>query len=63
MVFNLVFPENTILSYFFLFSLINNFLVPAMIAQIFIPTTELAIPTGTPTSETNAEIEAQPLTA
>ena len=33
-----------------------------MITQIFIPTTEIAIPTGTPTSEANPEIETQPLT-
>ena len=30
-----------------------------MIAQNLIPTTELAIPTGTQTNETNAEIETQ----
>ena len=34
-----------------------------MIAQIFIPTAKLEIPTGTPTNEANAEIETQPLTA
>ena len=33
-----------------------------MIEQIFIPTAELAIPTGTPTNEANAEIGTQPLT-
>ena len=30
-----------------------------MIAQIFIPTTELVIPTGTQTNEANLEIESQ----
>ena len=38
------------------------FLIPAMIAQIFIHTAELVIPTGTPTNEANAEIETQPVT-
>ena len=34
-----------------------------MIAQIFIPTAELAIPTGIATNKANAEIETQPVTA
>ena len=38
------------------------FLIPAVIAQIFIPTAELLIPTGTQTNEANAEIETQPVT-
>ena len=33
-----------------------------MIAQIFIPAAELAIPTGTQTNEANAETETQPAT-
>ena len=33
-----------------------------MIAQIFNPTTELVISTGTKTNEANAEIETQPVT-
>ena len=33
-----------------------------MIAQIFIPTTELKIPTGTQTNGASAEIETQPVT-
>ena len=33
-----------------------------MIAQIFNPTAELVIPTGTQTNEANAEIERQPIT-
>ena len=39
------------------------FLIPAVLAQIFIPTTGLAIPTEVPTKKVNAEIETQPLTA
>ena len=35
---------------------------PAVIAQNFIPTAELAIPTGATTNEANAEIETQSLT-
>ena len=34
-----------------------------MIAQIFNPTAELAIPTGPPTNAENAEIRTYPLTA
>ena len=37
------------------------FLIPAIITQIFIPITELAIPIGIPTNETKAEIETQPM--
>ena len=37
-------------------------LIPAVVAQIFIPTAELVISTGTQTNEANAEIEAQPVT-
>ena len=61
----LAFPSNTILSCFFLFFLIIDlyYLIPTVIAQIFNPTAELAIPTGTSTNEANAEIETQPLTA
>ena len=40
----------------------SYFLVPAVIAQIFIPTVELVIPTGAQTNEVNAEIEPQPVT-
>ena len=38
------------------------FLIPAMIAQIFIATADIPIPTGTLTKEANAEIETQLLT-
>ena len=38
------------------------FLIPALIAQIFNPTAELVIPTGTQTNEANAKIETQQVT-
>ena len=41
MVFNLVFASNSILSCLFLFSLILLFLIPAVIAQIFIVAVEM----------------------
>ena len=64
-VFNLSFPNRTLLScfFFFLLKLIYIFLVPAVIAQVFIPTAELVIPTGTQTNEANVEIETQLVTA
>ena len=34
-----------------------------MTAQIFIPTAEFVIPTGTQTNEVNTEINTQPVTA
>ena len=44
--------------------LITNlyFLIPTVIAQVFIRTAELSMSTGTATNEANAEIETQPLT-
>ena len=39
-----------------------HFLIPAVIAQIFILTAELVISTGTQTNQANAEIETQPVT-
>ena len=50
---------------FFFFSLTTDlyFLVPAVAAQIFIPTVEHTIITGTLTNDANAEIEKRPLTA
>ena len=33
-----------------------------MIAQMFVPTAEVVIPTGTQSNEANAEIETQPAT-
>ena len=47
---------------FFCFLVIDlYFLIIVVIVQIFHPTAELAIPTGTTTNEVNAEIETQPL--
>ena len=43
---------------FFLYSSLN-FLIPAVIAQMFIPTAELVIPTGT---QTNSQNETQTVT-
>ena len=37
------------------------YLIPAVIAQIFIPIAELAIPTETRINEANAEIQTQPI--
>ena len=64
-VFNFVFADNNIyIMIFFFFLIIDLYLlIPAVIAQIPIPTAEPVIPTGTPTSEANAGIETQPLTA
>ena len=63
LLFNLVFACNTILSCFFLFFLIGDFLVPGVIAQFFNPSAELAIPTGIPTKEAKAEMKTHPVTA
>ena len=48
----------------FLFFLIIDlhFLIPSMIAEIFIPTAEFVIPIGTQTNEANEKIKTQPLT-
>ena len=63
MVFCLSFANNIILSSFFLFFLYNDlyFFTPAVITQIFNPTSELAMPIGIPTKEANKEIETQTL--
>ena len=45
------------LLFFFIIDL--YFLIPAVIAQIFIPTAELVTTTRTPTNDANAEIETQ----
>ena len=39
-----------------------NFLIPEVIAQIFIPTAQFIMPTGTQIKVANAEIETQPVT-
>ena len=48
----------------FLFFLIIGlyFLITPLIAKIFIPTAELAIPTGIPTKEAKSEMETHPVT-
>ena len=55
-VFNLFFPNSTILScFFYIFLLIElYFLIPSVITQIFIPTEELVISTETATNKINA---------
>ena len=59
LLFNLDFPNNTILSCFFFFFLIIDlyFLIPAAIAQIFYPFAELVIPS----KEAKAKIEIHPV--
>ena len=47
---------------FFFFIIELYFLIPAVIAQISIPTAELVIPTGIATNEANTETEMQPVT-
>ena len=62
--FDLVFASNTILSCFFFFFLIIDlkFLPPAVIADIFIATAELAMFIGIATKVAKAEIETYPVT-
>ena len=59
MLFNLVFANNTVFSYFFLFFLIIDlyYIIAVVIAQIFNPTTELEISKGIPNNKGKAEIE------
>ena len=61
-VFKLSFPINTILLCFFFSLIIIDFLILAVITQVFIPTAELVISTGTQTNEVNTETETQPAT-
>ena len=60
--FNLDFAYKTILSCFFIFSLIIDlyFLIPAAIAQSFNPIAKLVVPVGIPSKEAKAEIEIHP---
>ena len=58
--FNLDFPNNTILSCFFFLITDLYLLIPAAIAQIF---AELVIPIGIASKEANAEIEIHPIIA
>ena len=48
-----------IMLFLFFFVIDWYFLIPAVTPQIFVPTAELVIPTGTQTNEANAEIETQ----
>ena len=63
MLFNIDFANNTTLLCFCFSYLIINlcFSIPAFIAQIFNPLTELAIPIGTATKEAKAETETHPV--
>ena len=60
--FNLDFADKTILSCFFIFSLIIDlyFLITAAIAQSFNPIAKLVVPVGIPSKEAKAEIEIHP---
>ena len=60
--FNLDFADKTILSCFFIFSLIIDlyFLIPAAIAQSFNPIAKLVVPVGISSKEAKAEIEIHP---
>ena len=60
MLFTLDFANNTFLSCFFFF-LIIDFLIPTVIAQIFIPIAELVIPIGITTKEAKSEMETYPV--
>ena len=63
MLFNLDFANNTISSCFFFFFVIIDlyFLIPAAIAQVFNPISELLIPIGIPSREAKSEIEIDPV--
>ena len=63
MLFNLDYANNTILLCFFFFFLINDleFLIPAVIAQIFNPIVELVISIGIPTIEAKSEMKTNPV--
>ena len=65
MLINSDFANNIFLSYFFFFFVFIDlqFLIRAVIAQIFNPTAKLVIPIGIPSKEAKAEIEIHPVTA
>ena len=46
----------------FFFIIDSYFLIPSVIAQIFIPAAEPVMSTGTQTNEESAEIQTQPVT-
>ena len=59
MLFNLVFPINTVSSCFYFFFLIIDlyFLIPIAIVKNFSPIAELVTPIGMPSKEAKVEIE------
>ena len=62
MLFNLDLANNTILSCFFSFLIIDlYFLITVAIALIYNPIAELIIPIGIPSKETKSEIEINPV--
>ena len=64
MLFNFDFANNTIISYFFFFLIIDlYFLLPAFITQLFNRVAELVIPRGIPTIQAKAEMETHSVTA
>ena len=65
MLLNLVFPNNTILSCFFLLFLIFDcyILTPEVIIESFNPHGKLAVPKGIPTSKSKAKLEIYPVVA
>ena len=62
--YNLIYPNNTILSCFFFFFMITDlyFLILEVITQIFNSIAELVIPIGIATRDSKAIIETQPVT-
>ena len=61
----LLFANNTIFScFFFLFLIIDlYFIIPAAIAQILNPISELVVPIGMPIKDVKAEVEIHPVIA
>ena len=59
-----MFPNNTILSCFFLFFLVIDlyFSILTVVVQTFNPIAELVIPIGIPRKEAKAEMEIHPIT-
>ena len=62
-VYNLVFCNNAVLSCFSLYFLITDsyLLIPAFIANIFIPTAKLVTPVRIPTEKAKVEVETHPV--
>ena len=64
MLLNLIFANNTFFCFFFIFLIVDLYLlVSAVIAQNFDPIVELVIPIGIPSKEAKAEIEIHVVTA